>query len=170
MEIKHVSLEANIEPMTVECNNALDANAYVYNFRGCFQKTPMKSYSYYMSSSPVTDAAGTTHDEGGLVRVAPKDGTSETAGKMKAFNAWLEPKASTSEAKYMFLNGWTINDNDENAMPTGIDQIIEDINTETSAHVDGVYTLKGEKVRNDNNTFGLPTGIYICQGKKIVVK
>lgn len=36
--------------------------------------------------------------------------------------------------------------------------------------VPGVYNLQGARVRTENNVKGLPTGIYIVNGRKVVVK
>lgn len=36
--------------------------------------------------------------------------------------------------------------------------------------VPGVYNLQGARVRTENNVEGLPTGIYIVNGRKVVVK
>ena len=48
---------------------------------------------------------------------------------------------------------------------------IIDIKAEESVHHQGVYTLSGQLVRkNSDSLIGLPSGIYIVDGKKIVVK
>lgn len=48
---------------------------------------------------------------------------------------------------------------------------IVDIKAEESVHNQGVYTLSGQLVRkNSDSLIGLPSGIYIVDGKKIVVK
>lgn len=48
---------------------------------------------------------------------------------------------------------------------------IVDIKTEDSVHHQGVYTLSGQLVRkNSDSLIGLPSGIYIVDGKKVVVK
>ena len=36
--------------------------------------------------------------------------------------------------------------------------------------VSGVYNLNGQLVRNGDTTEGLPAGIYVVNGKKLVVK
>ena len=53
---------------------------------------------------------------------------------------------------------------------------ISDINAQpnlfTSRHkgIDGVFNLNGQRLRQDNDTKGLPMGIYIVNGKKVVVR
>ena len=55
---------------------------------------------------------------------------------------------------------------EEYAVATSISKIT---NEETSAK-EGIYTLTGVKVKEDNNTNNLPRGIYIINGKKQVIK
>ena len=51
---------------------------------------------------------------------------------------------------------------------TGISPIITEIDANKSGNI---YTMTGVKVRNNaTSTEGLPQGIYIFKGKKIVVK
>lgn len=51
-------------------------------------------------------------------------------------------------------------------LPTAIQQVI--VNGVTKAN--GVYTIAGVKVRQNNNLQGLPKGLYIVSGKKVLVK
>ena len=54
---------------------------------------------------------------------------------------------------------------------TGINDVLEEaITTVTSGLRQGVYTLTGVRVCEDNDTTGLPAGIYIVGGKKVLVK
>ena len=46
---------------------------------------------------------------------------------------------------------------------------ISKVTTEKSTKP-GIYTLTGVKVKEDNNTSELPSGIYIIDGKKQVIK
>lgn len=46
---------------------------------------------------------------------------------------------------------------------------LEDVEAETAAP-QGVYTLFGQQLRTDNSTEGLPAGMYIVGGKKMIVK
>ena len=48
---------------------------------------------------------------------------------------------------------------------------IHEIKSEEPIRQQGVYTLSGLQVRkNSDNLVGLPSGIYIVDGKKVVVK
>ena len=53
---------------------------------------------------------------------------------------------------------------------TSIDQLVDEINTEATSFVSGVYDLQGHCVRTTNNLKGLQPGIYIMGGKKYVIK
>ena len=44
------------------------------------------------------------------------------------------------------------------------------VNATTSQSKDGIYTLHGQKVSNNTNTANLQKGVYIVNGKKVLVK
>ena len=48
----------------------------------------------------------------------------------------------------------------------GLGNAIRNVKKETKAT--GVYTLSGVKVRDDGQTEGLPKGVYIVGGRKVV--
>lgn len=50
--------------------------------------------------------------------------------------------------------------------PTGILKVIYD----TIMRYSGIYTIDGRKLSNGSDTTGLPAGLYIVNGKKIIVK
>ena len=50
----------------------------------------------------------------------------------------------------------------------GIGEVLEDIVMPTP--VQGIYNLKGQMVRGGHSVEGLPAGIYVVNGKKLVVK
>ena len=49
----------------------------------------------------------------------------------------------------------------------GVGDGIRSLKAETKSG--GVYTLSGQKVRDDGQTKGLPRGVYIVSGRKIIV-
>jgi len=55
---------------------------------------------------------------------------------------------------------------DEYAVATSITTVMSEDNTTK----EGIYTLAGVKVKEDNNTNNLPKGIYIIKGKKQVIR
>ena len=55
---------------------------------------------------------------------------------------------------------------DEYAVATSISKVM----SEDKSAKEGIYTLTGMKVKEDNNTNNLPSGIYIINGKKQVIR
>ena len=51
-----------------------------------------------------------------------------------------------------------------------IDEIVEDMNVDLSRYAKGVYNLNGQLVSEKNSTEGLPAGVYIMNGKKMIMK
>ena len=96
---------------------------------------------------------------------------------MKAFRCWFRLTSTTDneaaakpflakDVKYI-LDG--IEDN-----TTGIDEVVSDFPTEEKtaykANTNAVYNLNGQRVRPGTDTTGLPCGIYIVGGRKVMVK
>ena len=84
-------------------------------------------------------------------------------GYIPANKAYL-PISSTFAA--VTANGIKLLLPEEYAVATSISKIT---NEETSAK-EGIYTLTGVKVKEDNNTNNLPRGIYIINGKRQVIR
>ena len=86
---------------------------------------------------------------------------------LKAFRCWFELTDKTSASSKplsLFIDG--IKDS-----TTGIDDI--HANADHSSYkrgIEGVFNINGQKVREGNSTEGLPAGLYIVNGKKIVVR
>lgn len=86
---------------------------------------------------------------------------------LKAFRCWFELTDKTSASSKplsLFIDG--IKDS-----TTGIDDI--HANADHSSYkrgIEGVFNINGQKVRKENSTEGLPAGLYIVNGKKIVVR
>lgn len=86
---------------------------------------------------------------------------------LKAFRCWFELTDKTSASSKplsLFIDG--IKDG-----TTGIDDI--HANADHSSYkrgIEGVFNINGQKVREGNSTEGLPAGLYIMNGKKIVVR
>lgn len=82
---------------------------------------------------------------------------------MPANKAYLPISSSDAAAT---ANGIKLLLPDEYAVATSISKVVSE---EMSAK-EGVYTLTGVKVKDGNNTKGLPTGIYIVNGKKLIIR
>lgn len=85
---------------------------------------------------------------------------------MKGFRCWFEVKGGSSQAKPLRLEIDGISDD-----ATSIDEINSQPSQFTSRHkgISGVFNLDGQKVREDQSTHNLPKGIYIVNGRKVVV-
>lgn len=85
---------------------------------------------------------------------------------LKGFRCWFELKGSSSQAKPLRLEIDGISDD-----ATSIDEINSQPSQFTSRHkgISGVFNLDGQKVREGESTQNLPKGIYIVNGRKVVV-
>ena len=171
----HVSMEG-VSPMTLDCvynpNNLTkdQLKVFQYQFIGNYAPTQVPAYSYVMSAN-AKDADGNVYLEGGLVRYAPKDATKKLS--MAGFRSYLKPCkdedgneiTTPAQAKMALIQGFEFD-----GTATGIDEIVEDMNVDLSRYAKGVYNLNGQLVSEKNSTEGLPAGVYIMNGKKIIVK
>ena len=97
-------------------------------------------------------------------------------GKLGLVKASENQLVVTDQGKYIPANTIylpvpnTTNDDiklvDSVTYAAGIDVITAD----DKAKQKGVYTLYGTQIRNSSNTEGLPSGLYIINGKKVIVK
>lgn len=85
---------------------------------------------------------------------------------VKGFRGWI----TTGNAQSAKPQSIVINGVEEliSGAPTAIDGITADV--PAKAGVKGVYTLSGQKIADNATTYGLAKGLYIVNGKKVVVK
>ena len=85
---------------------------------------------------------------------------------LKGFRCWFEVNNGSSQAKPLRLEIDGISDD-----ATSIDEINSQPSQFTSRHkgISGVFNLDGQKVREGQSTHNLPKGIYIVNGRKVVV-
>ena len=85
---------------------------------------------------------------------------------LKGFRCWFEVKGGSSLAKPLRFE---IDGTSDDA--TSIDEINSQPSQFTSRHkgISGVFNLDGQKVREGKSTQNLPKGIYIVNGRKVVV-
>lgn len=85
---------------------------------------------------------------------------------LKGFRCWFEVNNGSSLAKPLRLEIDGISDD-----ATSIDDINSQPSQFTSRHkgISGVFNLDGQKVREGKSTHNLPKGIYIVNGRKVVV-
>ena len=103
--------------------------------------------------------------------VSEKDGTvyiSEGKSYGKGYRSYIDYTGTTAPAKALSISFSGVEDDDDNGTTTDIriaelaDDVIQTLG------IGGVYNLNGQKVAD--TTRNLPAGIYIVNGRKVVVK
>ena len=83
---------------------------------------------------------------------------------LRGFSCWFKPNTNNNEAPAVYIDGMK-----QEAELTAIGELV--ISPEAANRYgknDGVYNLQGQRV--GNTTEGLPSGIYIVNGRKFVVR
>lgn len=85
---------------------------------------------------------------------------------LKAFRCWFELKGNTTSGSTVSLMIDGVEDS-----ATSIDDI-HGISNSTSYKrgIEGVFNMHGQMVRRDNSLEGLPKGMYVVNGKKVIIK
>lgn len=85
---------------------------------------------------------------------------------LKAFRCWFELPSNTTSGSTVSLMIDGIEDS-----ATSIDDIHGSSNsTSYKRGIEGVFNMNGQMVRRDNSLEGLPKGMYVVNGKKIIIK
>lgn len=85
---------------------------------------------------------------------------------LKAFRCWFELKGNTTSGSTVSLMIDGVEDS-----ATSIDDIHGSSNsTSYKRGIEGVFNMHGQMVRRDNSLEGLPKGMYVVNGKKIIIK
>ena len=153
-------------------NNKIDI--FTYRVTGTYNKCLIPWMSYYMKSSQ-------DEDQNKLYRIVPKSTTTSKGSYLPGCNVYLFPYSTDPEGKDLVKTGtqtanaklasfWLTGAEVSGSTVTGIDELISDINEQSTAFYNGVYDLQGRCVRTTNSLDGLRPGIYIMGGKKYVVK
>lgn len=188
LTFSHVTFE-NKDAMSLVCYNegvrkvhedyqkkaaAEDKNIFTYKITGVYDKTLIPWYSYFMRNNA-------NADENKLYRIVPQSGSDAKGAYLPGMNVYLYPYSADVSGSELV----TTTDGDNHAKmasfwitgaevaggsTTSIDQLVDEINTEATSFVSGVYDLQGHCVRTTNNLKGLQPGIYIMGGKKYVIK
>ena len=83
---------------------------------------------------------------------------------LRGFSCWFKPNTNNNEAPAVYIDGMK-----QEAELTAIgEQVISPEAANRYGKNDGVYNLQGQRV--GNTTEGLPSGIYIVNGRKFVVR
>ena len=83
---------------------------------------------------------------------------------LRGFSCWFEPvSGGTTQNVQVTLDGVSQG-------TTGIEDILADYEQPVSRFANGIYNLNGQLVKQGNSTAGLPSGMYIVNGKKCIVR
>lgn len=83
---------------------------------------------------------------------------------LKAFRCWFELSGTSASSVSLMIDG--VEDS-----ATSIDDIHGSSNsTSYKRGIDGVFNMNGQMVRRDNSLEGLPKGMYVVNGKKVIIK
>ena len=83
---------------------------------------------------------------------------------LRGFSCWFKPVNGKSQNASFTLDGVT------QSGTTALDDIFTDGEQTVSRFAQGVYNLNGQLVKKGNSTAGLPSGLYIVNGKKCIVR
>lgn len=86
---------------------------------------------------------------------------------LRGFSCWFKPinnNNNTPSSVKLTLDGVT------QSGTTGIEDILADYEQPVSRFANGIYNLNGQLVKQGNSTAGLPSGLYIVNGKKCIVR
>lgn len=151
-------------------NNKIDI--FTYQVTGTYNKCLIPWMSYYMKNAEA-------EDQNKLYRITPKGTTTAKGAYLPGCNVYLFPysydpagtelvETSTSNAK--LASFWITGAEVSGSPATGIDELVDDLNEQSTALYRGVYDLQGHCVSSENSLKGLRPGIYLMGGKKYVVK
>lgn len=103
---------------------------------------------------------------GNLIQVpsgAKENGELDQYG-LKAFRCWFELSGTSASSVSLMIDG--VEDS-----ATSIDDIHGSSNsTSYKRGIEGVFNMHGQMVRRDNSLEGLPKGMYVVNGKKVIIK
>ena len=84
---------------------------------------------------------------------------------LRGFSCWFKPTTNNDTAPNALL---TIDGVSQGT--TGIEDILADYEQPVSRFANGIYNMNGQLVKTGNSTAGLPSGLYIVNGKKCIVR
>lgn len=82
---------------------------------------------------------------------------------LRGFSCWFKMAEGAQNALKFTLDGVSQG-------TTGIEDILADYEQPVSRFANGVYNMNGQLVKQGNSTAGLPSGMYIVNGKKCIVR
>lgn len=83
---------------------------------------------------------------------------------LRGFSCWFQPTTTSgTQNAQLTIDGVSQG-------TTGIEDILADYEQPVSRFANGIYNLNGQLVKTGNSTAGLPSGMYIVNGKKCIVR
>ena len=161
-------LKANVDPKTWESKTQFSATGGGHGTMVC-KGTMAKTYE---DGKIISDRDNLNGDffmyKGKLIQVphGNKDNGEPYSYGLKAFRCWFEltGNASTANSISLLING--VEDS-----ATGIADIHGSTDrTSYKRGIDGVFNMNGQMVRRGCSLEGLPKGLYVVNGKKIIIK
>ena len=84
---------------------------------------------------------------------------------LRGFSCWFKPTTNNGKSQNA---SFTLDGVSQGT--TGIEDILADYEQPVSRFANGIYNLNGQLVKQGNSTAGLPSGLYIVNGKKCIVR
>lgn len=82
---------------------------------------------------------------------------------LRGFSCWFKMAEGVQQSLRLTIDGVSQG-------TTGIEDILADYEQPVSRYANGIYNLNGQLVKQGNSTAGLPSGMYIVNGKKCIVR
>lgn len=166
VSLNREKLKANVDPKTWVSKTTFSATGGGHGTMVC-KGTMAKTYE---DGKIISDRDNLNGDffmyKGKLIQVphGNKDNGEPYSYGLKAFRCWFELNNSSAKSISLLING--VEDS-----ATGIADIHG--NTDRTSYkrgIDGVFNMNGQMVRRGCSLEGLPKGLYVVNGKKIIIK
>ena len=82
---------------------------------------------------------------------------------LRGFSCWFKLAEGAQQSLRLTIDGVSQG-------TTGIEDILADYEQPVSRFANGIYNMNGQLVKQGNSTAGLPSGLYIVNGKKCIVR
>lgn len=92
-----------------------------------------------------------------------KEGKGGRARGLRGFSCWFKLAEGAQQTLRVTIDGVSQG-------TTGIEDILADYEQPVSRFANGIYNMNGQLVKQGNSTAGLPSGMYIVNGKKCIVR
>lgn len=92
-----------------------------------------------------------------------KEGKGGRPRGLRGFSCWFKLAEGAPQSLRLTIDGVSQG-------TTGIEDILADYEQPVSRFANGIYNMNGQLVKQGNSTAGLPSGMYIVNGKKCIVR